>query len=212
VTNTFSNTIATADEVRRYLASANSREFTYLGLQQKIRSTKRDVVDGVLDHLLNHGYIFKKRPFLEEFEGNKSTYLTAYSWVDPGMVTYYQGDMEPSMQELGFRLEGYVHTRILEHLEALPMSSQLYYHKPFVYKTSTDALSFKPGEIDFIVQVGTRIIPIEVKLTESIREIDTTLMVAYLKKYDRPYGIILYGGSPYVDTQQKLIYFPYWYL
>jgi hypothetical protein len=62
VTDTYHNTIAVADEVRRHIAFTNSREFTYQSVHQKIRSTKRNLVDGVLDHLMNHGYIFKKRP------------------------------------------------------------------------------------------------------------------------------------------------------
>jgi predicted AAA+ superfamily ATPase len=212
VTETYSQTVAISDEVRRYLAFSNSREFTYQGIHQKIRSTKRQTVDDVLDHLMNHGYIFKKRPFLEEFESEKSTYLAAYSWVDPGMVSYFQGNVEPNAQELGFRLEAYVHTRLLEHLEMIPVSSQIYYHKPFVQKMSTEALSFKPGEIDFILQIGERVIPIEVKLTEQLAAIDTTLMQEYLKKYKRPFGIVLYGGSPHIDEDAKIIYFPYWYV
>jgi predicted AAA+ superfamily ATPase len=212
VTETYSKTVAVADEVRRYLAFNNSREFTYQGIHQKLRSTKRQLVDDVLDHLMNHGYIFKKRPFLEEFEREKSTYLATYSWVDPGMVSYFQGNIEPNDQELGFRLEGYVHMRLLEHLEMIPVSSQIFYHKPFVQKASTDALSFKPGKLDFILQIGEHLVPAQVKLTEKLAEIDTRLLQAYLKKYNRPYAIVLYGGSPYIDEDAKIIYFPYWYI
>lgn len=212
VTDTFHNTIAVADEVRRHLAFGNSQEFTYQSVHQKIRSTKRNIVDNVLDHLMNHGYIFKKRPYLEEFETSKSTYFANYSWVDPGMVSYFQGNIEPNEQELGFRLEGYIHTRLQEHLERIPLSSQIYYHKPFTLKSSADALTFKPGEIDFIVQIGERIIPIEVKSTMKLADIDTSLMRSYLKKYCRPFGIVLYGGSPHIDVEERIIYFPYWYV
>lgn len=212
VTDTYHNTIAIADEVRRHIAFTNSQEFTYQSVHQKIRSTKRILVDGVLDHLMNHGYIFKKRPYLEEFESSKSTYFANYSWVDPGMVSYFQGTLDPSPQESGFRLEGYIHTRLLEHLQHIPFSSKIYYHKPFLFKSSADALTFKPGEIDFIVQIGERVIPIEVKSTTKLSEIDTTLICDYLTKYRRPFGIILYGGSPHVDVEKKIIYFPYWYV
>ena len=212
VTDTYHQTIAIADEIRRHLAFSNSQEFTYQTIHQKIRSTKRHVVDNVIDHLLNHGYIFKKRPYLEDFESSKSTYFANYSWVDPGMVSYFQGNIEPNQQELGFRLEAYLHTRLIEQLEQIPLSSQIYYHKPFAPKSTGDSLVFKPGEIDFIVQIGERIIPIEVKSTMKIAEIDTTQMKTYLKQYQRPFGIILYGGSPHVDEENRIIYFPYWFV
>jgi predicted AAA+ superfamily ATPase len=212
ITDTFSGTIALADEIRRYLAFANSREFTYQGIHQQIRSTKRQVVDSVIDHLLNHGYIFKKRPYLEEYEQSKSTYLAAYSWIDPGIVTYFQGDYQPTDQELGFRLEAYIHTRLVEHLEAIPIQSQIYYHKPFTIKPSIDALSYKPGELDFIVVIGKKIIPIEVKLTAKIRDIDTSRLEEYMRNYQRSFGLVVYGGSPYLDESKNIFYFPYWYL
>jgi predicted AAA+ superfamily ATPase len=128
------------------------------------------------------------------------------------MVSYFQGNIDPSPQEAGVRLEGYIHTRLLERLERISLSSQIYYNKPFAFKSSADALTFKPGEIDFIIQIGERIIPIEVKSTTKLAEIDTNLMCDYLTKYRRPFGIILYGGSPHIDLEKKIIYFPYWYV
>ena len=128
------------------------------------------------------------------------------------MVSYFQGNVEPNAAELGFRLEAYVHTRLLEHLEMIPLSSQVFYHKPFNNKPSINALAFKPGEIDFIVKIGENVIPIEVKYTTEISAIDASTIRGNLKKYQRPFGIVLYGGSPYIDEEAKIIYFPYWYL
>ncbi len=73
-------------------------------------------------------------------------------------------------------------------------------------------IDFKKGEIDFIVELGKRVIPIEVKLTPRVSEINTQLIEEYLATQNTPFGIILYGGAPFIDEQKKLVYYPYWLL
>ncbi len=212
ITQTFQGTHAIDDEIRRYLATQNSKEFTYKGIHQRLRTTKRDVVDKVIDHLLNHGYLLSKRPYLHEFEFEKSTYFSTYSWIDPGIITYYQGNMEPSTGEIGFRLESYVHCLLNQILEEIPLSSKLYYFKPFKYKKSNDSLEFQKGEIDFIVKIGKRLVPIEVKRTATISEINTNLLSQIVDQWKSPFGVVVYGGAPYIDIKRKLFFYPFWQL
>ncbi len=209
ITDTYQTTVAADDEIRQFLADRNSQEFTYKGVQQTLRSTKRTAVDRVIDHLMNHGYLFKKTPYLGETATTHSTYFATYSWVDPGLVSYFLNP-KPSAQDLGFRLESYTHTRLIDCLSRIPVKSSIYYYKPFTIKPSNNALSFGSGEIDFILQIGRELIPIEVKSTQRFQDIDTQLVEAFIKQYHCKFGIVLYAGSTHVDHDKKIIYFPFW--
>ena len=209
ITETYQTTVAADDEIRQYLADQNSQEFTYKGLQQTLRSSKRNVVDRVIDHLMNHGYIFKKTPYLGGVATTHSTYFATYSWVDPGLVSYFV-HANPNAQELGFRLESYVHTRLIDCLSRIPNKSGIYYYKPFSIKPSNNALSFGAGEIDFVIKLGRALIPIEVKLAQRHKDIDTKLMEEFIKKYKAKFGVVLYGGSTIVDHDKKIVFFPFW--
>jgi predicted AAA+ superfamily ATPase len=209
ISETYQMTVAADDEIRQYLAEQNSQEFTYKGVQQNLRSSKRNVVDRVIDHLMNHGYIFKKTPFLGDFAATHSTYFSSYSWVDPGLVSYFS-TMKPNEQEIGFRLEAYVHTRLVDTLSKIPQKGSIYYYKPFTIKASNNALSFGAGEIDFVVKLGREIIPIEVKLESRYQKIDTSTIEEFLKKYPAKFAVILYGGSTVVDLDKKIVFFPFW--
>jgi len=52
--------------------------------------------------------------------------------------------------------------------------------------------------------------PIEVKMTDSIRSVDLTLMKEFVKKEKQSFGIVIYGGAPFVDREQKVVFYPYW--
>jgi predicted AAA+ superfamily ATPase len=210
VTQTYDTTVAIDDDVRQDLARQNSREFSYQGCHQRLRTSKRHVVDKVITHLMNHGYLFKKKPYLGEFEGQKSTYLATYSWIDSGIVGYYTGNINPDSQELGFRLEAYIHCQIIRSLEKIPLKSQIFYYKPFTIKPSNNALHFKQGEIDFVVRIGSRVIPIEVKLATQTVDIDTKTIENYINTYAPPFGLVIYGGAPFIDKTRKLVFLPYW--
>ncbi len=210
ITQTFDTTVAVDDEVRQDLARQNSREFSYHGCHQRLRNSKRHVVDRVITHLMNHGYIFKKKPYLDEYEGEKSTYLATYSWIDPGVVGYYTGTMYPDSQELGFRLEAYIHSQLIRHLESIPLKTQIYYYKPFSIKPSNKAIYFKQGEIDFVIKIGSRIVPIEVKLTRETGDIDTKTLENFISSNKLPFGIVIYGGAPFMDKSRNIVFLPYW--
>lgn len=210
ITDTYIKTQAVTDEVRRYLAMNNSQEFTYQGLHQVIRSTKRREVDDIVDHLLNFGYILKKRPFLGEFELTKKTYFAVYSWIDPGFVSYFTGDLDANDQNDGFRLEASIHAKLFQILENLSFSAGVFYYKPYTQKESTGDLVFLKGEIDFIIRIGSKIIPIEVKMGTNIRNFQLDTIKDFVTANKLEFGIVLYGGSPFIDEESKLIYYPYW--
>lgn len=197
-----------SDPIKIYLAQLHSQEFTYQGIFQSTGLKKRDAVNHVIQDLEGHGYLVAKKPI---FPGeNRRSYLTVYSYTDPGIISYLQpGSL--SDEQVGRRIEGHIHAR-LEHLLARePFKSKLGYYKPHIpLDESKEQIRFLPGEIDFIVEVGQRIVPIEVKATKQIGQIDTKLLEAFVQKHRLSYGIVLYGGVPIADPRRKLIYWPWW--
>lgn len=205
---TSSDADAFSDIARVAIAELNSREFTYTTIFQKARTTKRHKINTVIDELINHGYIFKKTPHL--FHASKISYLFVLSWVDPGLVHYYLGQ-SPWTDNRGFTIESMVHTALTRIAGLIPTKSAIYYYKPYTIDTN-NKVKYQPGEVDFLFQVGSKFIPIEVKATSDIQSIDTSLLKGLMEEHHMDYGIVCYGGVPHVDTKARIIYWPYWWM
>ena len=116
-----------ADIIRIELANLNSREFAYKNIFEKTRIKSRDAINKIIDQLINHGYLVKKKPLL--LEGDRTSYLSVFSYIDPGIVSYLTGNYEWSSDH-GFRVEGYVHQRLSTLLANSSFKSTLNYFKP----------------------------------------------------------------------------------
>ena len=77
-------------------------------------------------------------------------------------------------------------------------------------KCSNNKVKYSGGEIDFIIKMGTSILPIEVKKQALISQIKIENLVEFMKKKKLKLGIILYGGVPYLDEKNSILYWPYW--
>jgi predicted AAA+ superfamily ATPase len=184
----------------------HSKEFSYQGIFQRTGLRRRDIAVKIINELRNHGYLQEKRPYFRDNDERRS-YLVVYSWVDPGIVSYVTGVTRE--ENIGFRLEGAMHTRMRFYQQFLPLKSQLHYFKPYKID-SNDKVKFQPGEIDFIWRIGNRHIPLEVKSVQNFSAIDTTLLQTFMREYRCPYGVVLYGGVPYLDRARRIIFWPYW--
>lgn len=72
-------------------------------------------------------------------------------------------------------------------------------------------VKYAPGEIDFLFKKGKKIIPIEVKAADDIGQINLTHITSFLKENKTAsFGIVLYGGVPYVDKKNFILFWPYW--
>jgi predicted AAA+ superfamily ATPase len=202
-----SNDNATVSEqIKVELARLHSREFSYQNILSLTRLRRREPVNLVIDDLVNHGYLARKRPlFLSK---NKSSYLSVFSYIDPGLVSYLQGEY-PTEDEKGFRLEGYLHSRLDSFRQNSYFKMDLGYYK-FHTLDSADKIKYHPGEIDFIFHKGQRIIPIEAKLTSNYAKIDTSNLKLFCKNRKTPFALVLYGGVPFKDLKNQILYWPYW--
>lgn len=147
-----------------------------------------------------------KTPLL--LQNNKSSYLNVFSYIDPGIVSYLNS-FNTRDSELGYNIEGYIHARLSYHIYNSVFKSELGYYKPHELDTK-NLVRFTTGEIDFIIKTGQKIIPIEVKRTAELSNLNIDLMKNFIKKRKLPFGIVIFGGVPLVDKKEKILYWPYW--
>ncbi|MGK5089632.1 hypothetical protein WDW86_18930 [Bdellovibrionota bacterium FG-2] len=195
-----------SDLIRIDLALRHSQEFSLKGVFSKTGLRSRDQVNSVITQLMNHGYLLRKKPlFIEE---DKRSYLCTYSYCDPGIVSYISGDLE-ARDSIGYRVEGLVHTRLAAILGRIPLKSELGYYKVHTVDIN-EKVKFQGGEIDFILRLGKGVLPIEVKATDNRANIKTGTILDFMSRYRVSLGIVLYGGVPYFDKGNQILYWPFW--
>jgi predicted AAA+ superfamily ATPase len=196
-----------SEVVKIELANLHSKEFAYNNIFARTRTNRRDTINNVINELINHDYVVRKRPLL--LKEHKSSYLSVFSYIDPGIVTYLTADNGEN-ENKGFRIEGYIHARLDHFIKNASLKCELGYYKPHSIDKN-NKVKYAPGEIDFVFKKGKKIIPIEVKATDNIGQINTTHILAFLKEHkSASFGIILYRGVPYKDKKNNLLYWPYW--
>lgn len=196
-----------SEVIKMELAHLHSKEFAYNNIFARTRTTRRDRINKVIDELMNHDYLVRKRPLL--LKEHKTSYLSVFSYIDPGIVTYLTAETSDS-ENKGFRIEGYVHARLDHFIKNASLKCELGYYKPHSIDKN-NKVKYAPGEIDFVFKKGKKIIPIEVKATANMGQIDTTHVTAFLREHKTAsFGVILYGGVPYVDRKNNILFWPYW--
>ena len=60
-----------SDIIRIALAERHSKEFAYQGIMQSTGIRKRDTINKVIEELIQHGYLLKKRPVILEGAGGR---------------------------------------------------------------------------------------------------------------------------------------------
>lgn len=197
-----------SDKIKLYLADLHSKEFSFHGFFQTTGLRRRDIVNQELIALNNHGYIVSKKPFFPN--DTRRSYLTTYSYIDPGIVNYLMSSADIENRK-GYLVEGYVHARLTYLAQFHHFPTELYYYKDYVHE-SDEKIKFNGREIDFILKVGKKILPIEVKSRFEINGIDSAFLEAFVHKHKCPYGLLLYGGLPYYHREKKILFFPFWAL
>lgn len=197
-----------SDAIKIELARLHSKEFAYQGIFQKTGIRRRDLINKTIDQLINQGYLLKKKPYIED-ESRKS-YLSIFSYVDPGIVTYLTG-ITDLKSAIGQRIEGIVHAALDSIMKNhLPLKSTLSYYKPYTIDAN-DKVKFKEGEIDFIFKCGNNVSAIEVKATDDMNTIKADLLKKFVRDQKLPCGIVMYGGVPYWEgNNSRTLYWPYW--
>ena len=202
------NNETTADTIKQQLARLNSREFAYQGVFQRTGLRRRDQINKVIDALMNQGYLLKKKPLLTGED--RRSYLNNFCYIDPGIVTYLTAEeLLENDTERGFRVEGYLHNRLRQILQLKALKIQVNYYKPFTIDAN-NKVKYGAGEIDFVISMGKRMIPLEAKAGIDRSRIDTSLLVHFIRTHNIAFGIVAYGGLPHWDSANRVLYWPYW--
>jgi hypothetical protein len=124
-------------------------------------------------------------------------------WTDTGLAAYlagYENRGERSVDALaGFLLENLVLSQLLTWREEHFPRPELHY-----WRTHTG------NEVDFVIELGKRLLPIEVKRANRVRLSDTAALQLFLEEYSKlaPFGVICYTGNEVIPFTDRILAVP----
>lgn len=118
-------------------------------------------------------------------------------WSDTGLALFLSGEAQPR----GAHLENLVLTDLLAWREGRPRRPQILY-----WRTA------KGEEVDFVVEWGDRILPVEVKSRTRLRPEDVRHLESFLAEYPdlAPGALVLYDGEETFWMRQRVLALPWW--
>ena len=187
------------------ISRLNNREFTYQTILNKTRLKRREKINAVIDFYSNNGLLLSRLRKL--FIDHKQSYHIIYSFVDPGLAFYiHRGNISEDTDN-GFDLQSIVHAQIRNWQNFEPFPISVYYYTPY-YQTPSGQVKYKSGSIDFLIVEDSVIIPIEVKSTNNINNINVPVLNDFIQSGRAKYGIVIYQGAPWYDKDSKIYYLP----
>ena len=127
-------------------------------------------------------------------------------FLDPSMAIFLSGYTERDSLLKSREVGGYFETLVYLHLRALCelMAPQA---KVYYWRTSTRR------EVDFVLEHGRSILPIEVKLSRRPTSSDASNLLAFLEEHPQAtHGVIVHGGDEIFRLHSKVIAVPWWWL
>jgi len=124
-------------------------------------------------------------------------------WFDPGIATFLAGHYTADDLRESREAGGVFECLVLLHLNAL---AQLMVPRPkiFYWRTTTGR------EVDFVVEQGRKILPIEVKLTEKPRYRDVQNLRVFMDEYaGATLGVLVHSGSDVILLDKDIIAVPW---
>ena len=68
-------------------------------------------------------------------------------------------------------------------------------------------------EVDFVIEHGRKIVPVEVKLSDNIRTSDAKNLLSFLEIYpETDIALILYSGNKIKWLHSKIVALPWWWI
>jgi len=170
----------------------------------RTRFKRREKINKVIDFYMNSGVLASKKRKL--FVDKKSSYHIVYSFIDPGLAFYIARDFLDK-NDNGFDLESIVLSQIKNWRNFFLSPYEIGYYTPYL-TTPSEQIKYKDGEIDFIVQAGKVLIPIEVKSNHNINNINLPVLKKFIRSGRSPFGIVFYQGAPWLDKKNNIYYLP----
>jgi predicted AAA+ superfamily ATPase len=138
-------------------------------------------------------------PFFENV-GKRLVKSPKVFFSDPGLSRAVLGEMSIGA---GPAYESWVFSELMKWVALQTPEPELFY-----YRTAAGL------EIDFLVAMGGRILPIEVKNREKISSIDGRSIETFLNEHPRAsrIGLVVYPGRDFAEIRKKVWAVPDWYL
>ena len=136
---------------------------------------------------------------IEAFAVNRTKRLTKSPklyWSDTGLALHLSGESAPR----GAHLENLVLNDLLVWREGRPRAPQILY-----WRTT------KGAEVDFVIEWGDRVLPIEVKAGRRVRTDDIASLRVFLEEYSdlAPGGLVLYDGEDVFWIGERVLAVPW---
>ena len=127
-------------------------------------------------------------------------------FMDPSLSIFLSGYTDRDALVNSREVGGYFETLVYLHLRALcelmTPQAHLYY-----WRTSTRR------EVDFVLEHGRSILPIEVKLARRPTSADAANLLAFLDEHPQAaHGVIVHGGDELFRLHSKVVAVPWWWL
>lgn len=127
-------------------------------------------------------------------------------FLDPALAVFLSGytDTESLLKsrELGGFFETLVHLHLKALCQIMTPPATLYY-----WRTTTKS------EVDFVIEHGRKLLPIEVKLTAKPTIHDAANLLAFMDEHPlAQLGVLVHGGDNVLWLHSKVVAVPWWWL
>jgi hypothetical protein len=137
---------------------------------------------------------------VESFAGNRTKRVVKSPklfWNDPGLALHVASETEPR----GAHLENLVHGDLQAWKDIRPGSPQVLFWR-----------TYGGREVDFVIETGQSLIPVEVKATDRPRPRDWSNLVEFRNRHGEKVkgGILLHAGRQMDWVSERILTVPWW--
>ncbi len=156
-------------------------------------------------NLLEVSWLIRRLPAYTPGRSQRLIKSPKLFFLDSGLAAHLCGLTTATALKASPLIGSLAETSLLQHLAAycdvLEGSPRIYY-----WRTTSGR------EVDFVIEQGARVLPIELKLTRTIGRGALRGLHAFLDTYtDRaPYGVVLFGGEEVLPVARNIIAIPWW--
>lgn len=190
--------ITSTPDLRRLMQSFAIRTGTLVNLTQVARDTgiPQTTVRRYAD-LLETSWQLVRLPAYTANRTKRLIKTPKLYWSDVGLAMHLSGDVVPR----GEHLESIVVHDLLAWRQAVVPSPNVMY-----WRTASGY------EVDFVIEAGNRVLPIEVKATTQPSTRDLVSIRAFMEEYGEhaPGGLLLYAGTDTFWIAKNVLATPWW--
>lgn len=154
-------------------------------------------------NLLETSYLIRRVPALRPSRTSRLIKSPKIYYFDPGLASWLCGHHTVETLRESPQAGSMFETLVLLHLDAL---AQLMSPKPMIHYWRTTS----GKEVDFVVEHGRRLLPVEVKLSNRPSHRDTANLRAFIAEYpEAKLGVLVHTGSQMEHVDENILAVPW---